>query len=173
MLYRTVFPPSLLISAVASSARHIRWYRVSAIATLAVILSGCSGMTPSSPTANNAEPEFLSKAQSGIVVLELHQSAKLLEDGSVIVRLRALCPPDFNVIEGPLTLMQGPEFQEIFGEGFFTNRCDGRWHLQKVRVRAPEPLQRGTARVSASLMVEHPTTGEFIQGDARGVVNIH
>jgi hypothetical protein len=157
LLYRTVFPPFSFISAIASAA----------------VLSSCSGATPSSPTADNAEPDFVSRAQPGIVILELHQSSKLLKDGSVIVRLRAVCPPGFNVIEGPLTLMQGPEFQEIFGEGFFTNRCDGHWHLQKVRVRAPEEFQRGTARVSATLMVEHPTTGEFLQGDANGVVNIH
>jgi hypothetical protein len=82
-----------------------------------------------------------------------------------VVTLRALCPKGFRTIEGPLSVMQGPLFQEIFGEGFFTRRCDGRWHVQRVRVFAPDGSQRAQATASASLMVEISETGEFLQGD--------
>jgi hypothetical protein len=160
----------MLVSA-ASSIKH-RWSKVSATALFAGILSSCAEPTASSPAAGEAEPDFVSKSRRGSVLLKLHSVAQLEPEGSVIVKLHALCPSGFQVIEGPLTLMQGPEFQEIFGEGFFTNRCDGRWHVQRVRVRAPEGFQRGTARASATLMVEDPTTAEFLQGDAGGTVRI-
>jgi hypothetical protein len=141
------------------------------ITTLLLALPACSDTATTSPTGDVVQSEQLA-AQRSVVRLKLHTPATLRADGTVTVTVRALCPSDFRVVEGPLTLMQGPEFQEIFGEGFFTNQCDGRWHTQQVRVFAPEGFSAGTARASASLMVEHPETGEFLQGDDRGTVRI-
>jgi hypothetical protein len=76
------------------------------------------------------------------------------------------------VIEGPVTVAQTPETQEVFGEGFFTTTCDGRWHRLSVRVAPPESrFQEGDARVSASLMVENDA-GDFQQGDVGGILPV-
>ena len=147
---------------------------MSAFAAAGLLLSSCSGSTPSSPEAEvSGGPEFVSSARRNTAAVELHRTGKLQEDGSVLVTLRTLCPPGFSVVEGPLTLMQGPLFQEIFGEGFFTTRCDGHWHLQKVPVRAPEGFERGVASASATLMVENLLDpDQFLQGDDHRVLKI-
>lgn len=68
--------------------------------------------------------------------------------------------------------MQGPLLQEIFGEGFFTTQCNGRRHLRRVKVIAPEGFQRGRARATAALMVENAETGEYLQADDGEVLRI-
>jgi uncharacterized protein (DUF58 family) len=139
-----------------------------------VLLVACSEGAPTSPAPEvSTGPELVSRALRGRAAIELRDHAKLLEDGSVRVLVRAGCPRGFQVVEGPVSVIQGPEFQEIFGEGFFTVRCDGHWHLRKVRVVAPEGFERGTARVSASLDVENSETGEFLSASDNTVVQIH
>jgi hypothetical protein len=140
---------------------------------IALSLASCADTTSISPVVDRvSEPEFVSRDLRRTAAVQLRLKATLLEDGSVRLRLRGLCPPGFQVVEGPVSVMQGPEFQEIFGEGFFTVACTGHWQWKTVRVIAPEGFQRGTAKVTASLMVEHPTTGAFLQGDDRGVLII-
>jgi hypothetical protein len=108
------------------------------------------------------------------VAVELQRSARLIDDadGSLIVHLRARCPTGFRVVEGVLSVQQGPLFGEVFGEGFFTTRCNGRWHRERVRVVAPDGLHPGTAKASAQLDVENPETGEFDQGSDSRVLRI-
>jgi hypothetical protein len=141
--------------------------------TVGLFLSSCSGSPPtSSATEALGEPEFLSKAPQKSAVIKLRTEGVLVEDGSILVTLRARCPAGFRVVEGPITIYQGPLFQEIFGEGFFTTTCTGDWRRETVPVRAPERFQRGKAKAGASLMVEHPATGEFLQGDDNKVLTI-
>ena len=128
-------------------------------------VSGCSGPAPTSITGEQS-PDLVS-ARTGLVQrvdVEIRAGAVLLDDKSISLSLRARCPGDFQVIEGPVSVMQGPEFQEVFGEGFFTIACNNRWQRQRVRVISPEGFYEGRAKATASLMVEHPT-GEFLQGD--------
>ena len=135
--------------------------------TLALLLPACG-----EPTATSVyeEPEF-ARTSRGSVAVEFKPLVRLQSDGSVMVRIRTTCPTGFTVVEGPLTVSQ--DDQSIFGEGFFTSRCDGRWHKSQVRVQTFEqPFHPGVAQVSASLMVEHPETGEFLQGDHTGQVRI-
>ena len=155
-----------------TSVRFLRLARAAMLITLGLFLWSCDSIPSSPRSATPTEADFVSRALRGSAAVELHHKAKLLGDGQIMLTLRALCPTGFSVIEGPLTVMQGPLFQEIFGEGFFTTTCDGRWHLQRVRVFAPEGFQRGPARASASLMVEIAETGEFLQGDDNGALKI-
>lgn len=137
-------------------------------ATLALLLPACG--EPTGTSSAYEEPEF-ARSGRGTVAVEVKPLARLQSDGSVIVRIRTRCPSGFTVVEGPLTVSQ--DDQSIFGEGFFTSRCDGRWHQAAVPVRTFEqPFHRGTASASASLMVEHPATGEFLQGDHTGPIRI-
>ena len=139
----------------------------------ALWLASCADTAPTSPTAVwLRSPVFASKSLQPRIEVELRGHAKRLEDGSIRVTLRAHCPSGFRVVEGPISVIQGPEFGEIFGEGFFTTPCDGRWHQSRVRVVAPDGLQTGTATASATLMVEHPETAEFLQGDDHRTLRI-
>jgi hypothetical protein len=149
--------------------------KISSVIGLGLLLSSCSDATSVSPTNEpGGQPELASAAHRPPVAVELRRPAKLIDDadGSLIVRLRARCPAGFQVIEGVVSVQQGPLFGEVFGEGFFTTRCDGRWHGQRVRVVAPEGLHPGTAKASASLDVQHPETGEFDQGSDNGILRI-
>jgi hypothetical protein len=149
--------------------------RIGTVVALGLFLSSCSDSTPASPTdESGGQPELTSRGQRQRVAVELHRSAKLIDDadGSLIVRLRARCPKGFHVIEGVLSVQQGPLFGEVFGEGFFTTRCTGHWRQERVRVVAPEGLHPGTAKASASLDVQHPETGEFDQGSDSQILRI-
>ena len=149
--------------------------KTSSVIALAHLLSSCSDSTPVSPTDRlSGQPRLAARSQRPGVAVELRRPAKLINDadGSLIVHLRARCPEGFQVIEGVVSVQQGPLFGEVFGEGFFTTRCTGRWHTQSVRVVAPEGLHRGTATASASLDVQHPETGEFDQGSDNEIVKI-
>jgi hypothetical protein len=145
--------------------------QVAGLAMAGILLWGCS--EPTSNSTAPGQPSFVARALRSAAAVELIGIAKLVDNGSVTITLRAGCPRGFHVVEGPVSVIQGPEFQEIFGEGFFTVRCDGHWHVRKVNVRAPEAsFQRGTARASASFDVENPETGEFLSASDGEVVRI-
>jgi hypothetical protein len=147
--------------------------KISSVLAVGLTLSSCSDST--SPTSEpGTQPDLASAARGSRVAVEIHPVAKLIDDadGSLIVRLRARCPEGFRVIEGVVSVQQGPLFGEVFGEGFFTVRCSGHWQVQTARVVAPEGFHPGTARASASLDVEHPETGEFDQGSTSRILKI-
>ena len=150
--------------------------RIGSVLAFSLLLSSCSETTPNSPGGPSGQPALTSQGTlRQRVAVELHRSAKLLNDadGSLIVRLRARCPAGFQVVEGVLSVQQGPEFGEVFGEGFFTTNCSGHWQLQRVRVVAPEGLDPGSAEASASLDVENPETGEFVGDSDNEILRIH
>ena len=103
--------------------RRFRTLKISSVITLGYLLSSCSDSTPALPTdQSNSQPELASGADRPRVAVELRRPAKLINDadGSLIVHLRARCPEGFQVIEGVVSVQQGPLFGEVFGEGFFT-----------------------------------------------------
>jgi len=149
--------------------------KTSSVIALAHLLSSCSDSTPASPTDQlSGQPELAARSLRPGVAVELRRPAKLINDadGSLIVRLRARCPAGFQVTEGVVSVYQGPVFQEVWGEGFFAVRCNGRWQEQRVRVVVPDGLHPGTARGSASFDVENPETGEFDQGSDSEILKI-
>lgn len=149
--------------------------KISSVIALGHLLSSCSDSTPVSPTdQSSSQPELALQTHRLGVAVELRRPAKLINDadGSLIVHLRARCPQGFQAFEGVVSVQQGPLFGEVFGEGFFTTKCNGHWHSQRVRVVAPEGLHPGTARASASLDVQHPETGEFDQGSDSEILKI-
>ena len=150
--------------------------RAGSLMALAHLLSSCSDSMPATPTDQSlTQPELVTRTHGARVAVELHRSARLIDDadGSLIVRLRARCPKGFRVIEGVVSVQQGPLFGEVFGEGFFTTRCTGHWHPQTARVVAPDGLHPGTAKASASLEVEHSEKGDFDQGSDSETLRIH
>ena len=154
--------------ATASTPRSRR-LRLGSVIASGLWLAAC-GDNPSSPNSEGSDPELALAVSTG---LQFRQELLLLKwDGAVRVFLRARCPVGYHVIEGPVTVAQTPESQEVFGEGFFTTTCDGRWHRLSVRVAPPEGrFTEGDARVSASLMVENDV-GDFQQGDVGGILPV-
>jgi hypothetical protein len=140
----------------------------SGIATTGLLLAGCGDSTPSDPSPT---PELAVTANA--TELEFRQDFALLKwDGAVRVFLRARCPAGYHVLEGPLTVTQTPETQEVFGEAFFTTTCDGRWRRFSVRVAPTEGrFREGRAQVSAALIVENDA-GDLQQGDDTQVMQI-
>ena len=128
-----------------------------------LLLSSCSDNMPSSPSVDGpADEAAASQALHNVVAVELFSEATLRPNRRITVTLRVRCPSGFHVVEGPVSVIQGPFGREVFGEGFFTTSCNGFWQERRVRVIAPEGGYRaGRARGSASLDVENPTTGEF------------
>jgi hypothetical protein len=158
---------------VLTALLRLQWW--STLVGVCLFASSCFQGTPSAPTGEApVQSEFTSGALRSAAEIKLRKQATLLDDvdGSVIVTLHARCPNGFQVIEGPVTLSQGPVGRETIGEGFFTTRCNGRWQLQRVRVVAPEGLERGRANASASMDLEDPATGEFLQASDNEVVKI-
>jgi hypothetical protein len=144
---------------------------VSVLAMVGLWLAGCADGGPSAPGDATATPDFA--ITGNVTELELRGDFVLLKwDGAVRVFLRARCPAGYRVIEGPVTVTETPETQEIFGEGFFTTTCDGRWRRLSVRVASTDArFHPGRAQVSAALMVENDA-GDFQQGDDTGVLRI-
>jgi hypothetical protein len=140
----------------------------SGLAIAGLWLAGCAESTPSDPSAT---PELTLAAN--VTELELRGDVVLLKwDGAVRVFLRARCPAGYHVLEGPVTVSETPESQEIFGEGFFTTICDGRWRRLSVRVASTDSrFHPGRAQVSAAIMVENDA-GDFQQGDDTRVLRI-
>jgi hypothetical protein len=150
--------------------------KISNLIVVSLFLSSCGESGPVSPTdQSSGQPELASRTHRSGVAVELRRPAKLINDadGSLIVRLRARCPAGFRMLpEGVVSVYQGPLNQEVWGEGFFVVRCNGRWQEQRVRVVVPDGLHPGTARASASFDVENPETGEFAQGSDSEILKI-
>jgi hypothetical protein len=144
---------------------------ITALATLGLWLAACGDSTPSSPNDGGPAVDFASS--STITDVLIREDFGLLKpSGAVRVFLRARCPTGYQVLEGPLTLTQTPQSQEVFAEGFFSITCDGRWRWFSVRVAPTEGrFRRGRAQLSVALIVENPD-GDLQQGDDSRVIRI-
>jgi hypothetical protein len=151
----------------------IRTIYVSVLTIVGLFLSSCSENTLSSPTDKvPGDVESLSGALHNTAAVEVFSQATLRPNGTIAITLRVRCPSGFHVVEGPVTVAQGPFGREIFGEGFFTTRCNGFWQERRVRVVSPEGFRPGRATASASLDVENPETGAFLSASDNEVVRI-
>jgi hypothetical protein len=145
------------------------WLRPQVLAgaflAVAIVLSSCSENSPASPTkerttfGSQAQPALDVSAQGRIVALEVETRARFRRDGTLEVRIWALCRTGYEVAEsGPLSVTQPQGEREAYGEGFLRAQlggCSGRWEGERVVVQQfEEPRFRsGPARVSVTFAV--------------------
>ncbi len=136
--------------------------RIVAVALAAFGLSQC-GRTPTGTGEDGGSPT-LAVQKSAVeldVAVRLVGRVKLLENGSVRLKIRAGCPVGFEVLEAFVTVSQ----PQTFSETFFHPSCDG--HVRLFRVVATpleESFQPGSASVSAIVIAEDPETGDILSG---------
>jgi hypothetical protein len=149
-------------------------FRPLSIGSLAIAglwLSGCADSGPSAPSDSRTTPDFAFSGSTTEVEIR-EDFGRLKWDGSVRIYLRARCPAGFHVLEGPVTLTQTPETQEVFAEAWFSTTCDGLWRRVSLRVIPTEGRFRvGRAQLSVALMVE-TEDGDFQQGQDSQVIRI-
>jgi hypothetical protein len=109
------------------------------------------------------------RLQADPVVVEVGPTAKVLEDGQAVrVMVKVACEPGWQVLEANVSATQGAT-SSLAGIGGVV--CDGKPHVHKVRVEALDgQFSRGTASVSAFVLLLDPATQTTVQGqDARTV----
>jgi hypothetical protein len=109
------------------------------------------------------------RQQADSVVVDVGPTAKLLEDGQAVrVKVKVACEPGWQVLEANVSATQGAT-SSLAGIGGVV--CDGKPHVHKVRVNALDgQFSRGTASVSAFVLLLDPATQTTVQGqDARTV----
>jgi hypothetical protein len=140
---------------------------------LALVLSNCSEITShTSPVESPQAPSFLPAELRNVARVEIRDRATLLEDGSLLVTVRILCPHDFVQREsGPLTVTQSPAVGEAHPGG---SVCTGHWEKRKVRVLlfSEERFQPGLADVSYQFEAEQPETGDLLSVSLQTVLTI-
>jgi hypothetical protein len=109
------------------------------------------------------------RQQADSVVVDVGPTAKLLDDGQAVrVKVKVACEPGWQVLEANVSATQGAT-SSLAGIGGVV--CDGKPHVHKVRVNALDgQFSRGTASVSAFVLLLDPATQTTVQGqDARTV----
>jgi hypothetical protein len=109
------------------------------------------------------------RQQADTVVVDVGPTAQLLEDGQAVrVKVKVACEPGWQVLEANVSATQGAT-SSLAGIGGVV--CDGKPHVHKVRVNALDgQFSRGTASVSAFVLLLDPATQTTVQGqDARTV----
>ena len=150
---------------------------VSALVPISLLLlSSCSDGTPTSPATAADAPSY-GKASRGRVAIEVARKGKLLDNGNVEIKARALCPRGYVREEsGLLQLEQGT----AIGEGSVQLQlggCTGRWQSGKVLVFpfGDSPFVRGRARVQVTFAVVNssdPTGMDQLQASVDQTVRL-
>jgi hypothetical protein len=124
------------------------------------ILTGCSDSVPTSPTVDAAEEPSFIQGRRGKIAIRVGHQVRLLNNGNLEVRVRAICPKGYVREEsGLLRVEQGT----ASGEGSVQLQlggCTGRWQSGTTTVfsfSGPEaPFRRGPARVLVTFAVVNP-----------------
>jgi hypothetical protein len=125
--------------------------------SVVLLLSSCSETSLVSPAE---DPEFIRKSLRGKAALEISDRARLLPNGDIQIRVRALCPRGYVRQEsGPLSVTQESAYAEGFAQ-VQRGGCSGRWDAAKVVARRFDPsdpaFRRGAAQVSMTFAAENP-----------------
>jgi hypothetical protein len=129
-------------------------------------LLGCDDVVPSSGEALG--PSF-AKVGPGGTTLDLRPNIRLLDDGTVRVRVEAGCPEALEVLEAFVTVSQ----TTAFGEVFIPADCSGRMQKDWLIVTAFEgAFGPGPAVVSGFLLAEDPATFETQQGQDTETIDL-
>ena len=140
---------------------------------LVFILPTCSGQDLLGPPVESPRaPSFVSAALRDAALVKVREQGKLLEDGTLLVTVRILCPAEFVQLEsGPLSVTQGLAVGEAHPGG---NVCTGHWEKRRVRVFtfSEEVFQPGVANFSYQFAAENPETGAQLTVNVNGVLTI-
>lgn len=113
-------------------------------------------------------PSYAKVGPSG-TTLDLRPKARLLDDGTVRLRVTAGCPEGLAVLEAFVTVSQAA----AFGEAFIPADCTGRTQKHRVIVTALEAsFEPGPAVVSGLLLAEDPATFETEQDQDTETVDL-
>jgi len=151
---------------------------VSALVPISLlILSSCSDGTPTAPASSLPDVPSYGKASRGRVAIEVARKGRLLDNGNVELKARALCPRGYVREEsGLLRVEQGT----AVGEGSVQLQlggCTGRWQSGKVLVFpfGDSPFVRGRARVQVTFAVVNssdPTGMDQLQANVDQTVRL-
>jgi hypothetical protein len=147
--------------------------RLGSALTAVFLLSSCSERDPLAPPVESPRiPSFVPAALRDEASVEVRERAKLLEDGSLLVTVRILCPADFVQLEsGPLSVTQGLATGEAHPGG---SVCTGHWERRRVRVIvfSEEAFEPGSASYSYQFAAENAETGQQLSVSVNGVLTI-
>jgi hypothetical protein len=150
-----------------------RLRRAGSALSLLFLLSNCSERDLLAPPVESpGGPSFVPAALRDMALVEVRERAKLLEDGTLLVTVRILCPADFVQLEsGPLSVLQGLAAGEAHPGG---SVCTGQWEKRRVRIHlvSDEVFQPGIANFSYQFAAENPETGEQLTVNVNGVLTI-
>ena len=148
--------------------------RTGSALSLLFLLSNCSDrdlLAP--PTESSGAASVVRAPVRDAALVEVRERAKLLKDGTLLVTVRILCPPDFVQLEsGPLSVTQGLAVGEAHPG---SNVCTGHWERRRVRVFffSEEVFQPGLANFSYQFAAENVETGAQLAVNVNGVLTIH
>ncbi len=111
-----------------------------------------------------------SAQESEAVSVQVGPTAQAIAGGqTLLVTVEVACEPGFEVLEAHVSAQQEGATSNFAGIGSVV--CDGKPHVHKVRVNALDgQFSRGTASVSAFVLLLDPATQTTVQGqDARTV----
>lgn len=161
------------MSTTALWAELPRLLRAGSALALVFLLSNCSERDLLAPPAESpGAPSFVPAAVRDAALVEVRERANLLEDGTLLVTVRILCPADFVQLEsGPLSVTQGLAAGEAHPGG---SVCTGHWEKRRVRVFlvTEEVFQPGTGNFSYQFAAENPETGEQLSVIVNGILTI-
>jgi hypothetical protein len=161
------------MSTITLWAQLPRLLRAGSALSLVFLLSNCSERDLLTPSVESpGVPSFVPAAVRDAALVEVRERAKLLEDETLLVTVRILCPADFVQLEsGPLSVTQGLATGEAHPGG---SVCTGQWEKRRVRILlfSEEVFQPGTANFSYQFAAENPETGEQLTVNVNGVLTI-
>jgi hypothetical protein len=150
-----------------------RLLRAGSALSLVFVLSNCSERNLLAPSVESpAAPSVVSAALRDTALVGVRERAKLLQDGTILVTVRILCPADFVQLEsGPLSVVQGLAVGEAHPGG---SVCTGQWERRRVRVLlfSEDVFQLGAANFSYQFAAENSETGEQLTVNVNGVLAI-
>ena len=113
-----------------------------------------------------------SAQESEAVSVQVGPTAQAIAGGqTLLVTVEVACEPGFEVLEAHVSAQQEGATSNFAGIGSVV--CDGKPHVHKVRVNALDgQFSRGTAFVSAFVLLLDPATQTTVQGQGSRTVSV-
>ena len=113
-----------------------------------------------------------SAQESEAVSVQVGPTTQAIAGGqTLLVTVEVACEPRFEVLEAHVSAQQEGATSNFTGIGSVV--CDGKPHVHKVRVNALDgQFSRGTATVSAFVLLLDPATQTTVQGQDSRTVSV-
>jgi len=111
-------------------------------------------------------------AQDEGVSVEIEDTAKLRNDGAVLVQVQVTCPKGMEVLEAHVSVSQ--DDQTVFGQSGIPVKCTGKPHTYRTAVTAQQgQFHTGSAYSSAFvLIIDRATNTTQSGGDTEPALEI-